>query len=76
MQRPWGYYVRKVYDVGLFALLAFLSYPVVKNLFNSRQIMNTSFDSFRLVNTYGAFGSVTKTRTEVIMQVYSFLVTS
>ena len=27
--------------------------------------MNRSFDSLRLVNTYGAFGSVTKQRTEV-----------
>ena len=30
--------------------------------------MNTSFDVFRLVNTYGAFGSVTKLRHEVILQ--------
>lgn len=29
-------------------------------------MMNTSFDSFRLVNTYGAFGSVGKERPELI----------
>ena len=32
-------------------------------------MMNTSFDPFRLVNTYGAFGSITKQRHEVILQV-------
>ena len=31
--------------------------------------MNTSFDPFRLVNSYGAFGSVTKQRNELIIQV-------
>ena len=30
--------------------------------------MNTSFDAFRIVNTYGAFGSITKVRTEVVLQ--------
>lgn len=30
--------------------------------------MNTSFDQFRLVNTYGAFGSITKQRFEVVIQ--------
>jgi lipase maturation factor 1 len=30
--------------------------------------MNASFDAFRIVNTYGAFGSVTKIRHEVILQ--------
>ena len=30
--------------------------------------MNTSFEPFRLVNTYGAFGSVTKTRTEIVFE--------
>ena len=39
-----------------------------QNLLSSRQIMNTSFEPFRIVNTYGAFGSVTKIRTEVIIE--------
>jgi hypothetical protein len=30
--------------------------------------MNTSYDPLRIVNTYGAFGHVTKERTEVIIQ--------
>lgn len=51
-----GYYVRQASSVGLALLLAYLSIPVVQNLLSSRQMMNTSFDSLRIVNTYGAFG--------------------
>ena len=39
-----------------------------QNLLSSRQVMNTSFEPFRIVNTYGAFGHVTKERTEVIFE--------
>lgn len=64
----WGLCVRRVFELMLGVVLAYLSIPVVQNLLSSRQAMNTSFDSFRIVNTYGAFGSVTKERTEVIFQ--------
>ena len=30
--------------------------------------MNTNFDAYKIVNTYGAFGTITKTRTEVILE--------
>ena len=30
--------------------------------------MNTSFDKFRIVNTYGAFGTVGKERFEVVLE--------
>ncbi|CEM26377.1 unnamed protein product [Vitrella brassicaformis CCMP3155] len=60
--------LRTCVEVGVFVLLFKLSRPVVQNLISSRQMMNTSFDRFRLVNTYGAFGSVTKQRTEVIFE--------
>jgi hypothetical protein len=42
--------------------------PVVLNLVSSKQVMNTSYDTFRLVNTYGAFGSITKQRNEVVFK--------
>lgn len=67
-KRPFGYYVRKVSSVCLAVLLGYLSIPVVQNLLSSRQMMNTSFDSLRIVNTYGAFGSITKERTEVVFE--------
>ncbi|XP_072021054.1 lipase maturation factor 1-like [Amphiura filiformis] len=61
-----GVYIRKAMNISLGLLIAYLSVPVVTNLMSSRQAMNTSFESLRLVNTYGAFGSITKERTEVI----------
>ncbi|XP_068100258.1 lipase maturation factor 1 [Hyperolius riggenbachi] len=66
--RRYGWYVRQVLHVSLGILIAYLSVPVVLNLMNSRQVMNTSFNPLRIVNTYGAFGSITKERTEVILQ--------
>nr|XP_014425244.1 lipase maturation factor 1 isoform X1 [Pelodiscus sinensis] len=64
----YGCYVRKVVNVSFGLLIAYLSIPVILNLLNSRQVMNTSFNPLRIVNTYGAFGSITKERTEVIFQ--------
>ena len=49
-------------------LVLVLSYRPAKNLVSSRQLMNSSFDPLHLVNTYGAFGSVTKRRYEVILE--------
>ncbi|CAL8304771.1 unnamed protein product [Lota lota] len=63
-----GMLVRRVVNISLGLLIGYLSVPVVMNLLSSRQVMNTSFDPLRIVNTYGAFGSITKQRTEVIFQ--------
>ncbi|XP_026133198.1 lipase maturation factor 1 [Carassius auratus] len=63
-----GMLIRRVLNVSLGILITYLSVPVVMNLLSSRQMMNTSFDPLRIVNTYGAFGSVTKERTEVVFQ--------
>ncbi|MDP8903839.1 MAG: lipase maturation factor family protein [Chloroflexota bacterium] len=54
--------------VAFALLVGVLSYWPVRNLLSSRQQMNRSFDPFRLVNTYGAFGSVTRRRYEVIVE--------
>ncbi|XP_064780204.1 lipase maturation factor 1 [Oncorhynchus masou masou] len=63
-----GMLCRRVVNVALGVLIGYLSVPVVLNLLSSKQVMNTSFDPLRIVNTYGAFGSITKERTEVILQ--------
>ena len=52
----------------ILAGVALISIPVVANMFSARQIMNTNFNSLHLVGTYGAFGSITKTRYEVIVE--------
>ncbi|MFJ4681752.1 lipase maturation factor family protein [Streptomyces sp. NPDC088789] len=50
------------------ALLVFLSYRPVVNMVSRRQVMNRSFDPLHLVNTYGAFGSVSRVRYEVVIE--------
>jgi hypothetical protein len=54
--------------VALTVLVAVLSYRPVRNLLGRGQLMNFSFDPFHLVNTYGAFGSVTRDRYEVVVE--------
>lgn len=48
--------IRRVVNVAFGILIAYLSVPVVINLLSPRQMMNTSFEPLRIVNTYGAFG--------------------
>jgi len=61
-----GWYLGIVLAVT--ALIVFLSYRPARNLLSRRQIMNASFDPFHIVGTYGAFGSVTKERYEVVIE--------
>jgi lipase maturation factor len=61
-----GWYLGLVLAVT--AAIVFLSYRPARNLLSRRQIMNASFDPFHIVGTYGAFGSVTKERFEVVIE--------
>lgn len=49
-------------------LLAVLSVRPALNLASPHQRMNASFEPFRLVNAYGAFGSMTKRRIEIVVE--------
>lgn len=49
-------------------IIGLLSIQPALNLFSSKQIMNSSFDPFDLVNTYGAFGSVGQERLNVVFE--------
>jgi hypothetical protein len=53
---------------GLAALVAWLSIDPVLNLLSSGQAMNTSYNRFHLVNSYGAFGSVSRERREIVFE--------
>jgi hypothetical protein len=61
---PW--FVAAV--VALTVLVTVLSYLPVRNLFARRQLMNYSFNRLHLVGTYGAFGSITRERQEVVLE--------
>ena len=54
--------------VALAVVVIALSWFPVRNMLSPNQQMNASFDPFRLVNTYGAFGSVSRERYEVIVE--------
>ena len=59
------------FQVVLLALTLFilvLSYAPARNLLSRRQLMNFSFNPFHLVNAYGAFGSITRVRYEIVVE--------
>jgi hypothetical protein len=53
---------------GLAALTAVLSVEPARNLFSRRQAMNRSYNPWHIVNAYGAFGSVTRVRYEIVIE--------
>jgi len=61
---PWFASLVIVFAVAV----VFLSYWPARNMLSSHQRMNMSFNPFHLVNTYGAFGSVGRTRREVVIE--------
>jgi len=50
------------------ALLAVLGWWPLRNLFSRHQLMNASFNRWHLVNAYGAFGTVTRRRYEIVIE--------
>jgi hypothetical protein len=52
--------------VGVLYLV--LSWWPLQNLFAQRQLMNASFNRWQLANAYGAFGTVTTQRIEIVVE--------
>ncbi|MFC8680046.1 lipase maturation factor family protein [Microbacterium ureisolvens] len=50
------------------ALYLVLSWWPLQNLFARRQLMNAAFNRWQLANAYGAFGTVTKERIEIVVE--------
>ena len=50
------------------AALVVLAYWPARNMLSPGQLMNASFNKLHLGNTYGAFGSVTRIRHEVVLE--------
>ena len=60
-----------VYDGILYALAGgtlILSIQPALNFFSRNQLMNYSWNRWHLVNAYGAFGSITKERYEIVIE--------
>ena len=58
----------RVLVAALATIVAVMSIRPLLNLVSRRQLMNYSFNPLHLVNTYGAFGSITRTRHEIIIE--------
>lgn len=63
---PTGVPSPVIYLLALMVVV--LSARPVLNLVSNTQVMNTSFDPLHLVNTYGAFGSITRERYELAIE--------
>ncbi|HUB57390.1 MAG TPA: lipase maturation factor family protein [Mycobacterium sp.] len=61
---PWFAALVIVFSV----LTVMMTYYPVRNMISRRQRMNMSFNPYHLVNTYGAFGSIGRTRREVVIE--------
>jgi Lipase maturation factor len=60
--------VFRILTGAVFILVLVLSVRPVKNLLSRRQIMNTVYNRFHLVGTYGAFGGITRERYEIVIE--------
>lgn len=54
--------------IAFATVMVCLSYWPARNMLSARQRMNASFNAFHLCNTYGAFGSISRTRHEVVIE--------
>lgn len=68
----WSSVARSGASWFIVGLVACLSTPVVHNMASKKQSMNRTFEPLRIVNTYGAFGSVSKVRFLVIFYHYTY----
>jgi lipase maturation factor len=53
---------------GVVCVMAALSVRPMRNLLSPSQMMNYSFNPIHIGNTYGAFGSITRTRYEIVFE--------
>ncbi|GAB2682499.1 lipase maturation factor family protein [Saccharopolyspora gloriosae] len=60
----WHQILVLVVAAGMLAL----AHDPVRNMIGRNQVMNRSFNALHLGNTYGAFGTVTRTRYEVVIE--------
>lgn len=61
---PWQVALVLAVTLGMLVLSA---WPV-RNMLGKQQVMNASFNKLHLGNTYGAFGSITRVRHEVVLE--------
>jgi|SRR5215469_2098031 len=58
----------QIFTAAILLLVVVLSVKPVKNLLSRRQVMNTVYNRFHFVGTYGAFGGITRERYEIVIE--------
>lgn len=58
---------RWAFAISFSGLIIYLSIQPALNLVSRQQAMNTSYDQWHLINSYGAFGSIGKVRGQIVM---------
>lgn len=58
----------RILTAAILLLVVILSLKPVKNLLSRRQVMNTVYNRFHFVGTYGAFGGITRERYEIVIE--------
>jgi Lipase maturation factor len=66
LEAPDGWYTWTV--IGASALFVALSYAPARNLISRGQLMNFTYNPVHLVNSYGAFGNITRERNELVLE--------
>lgn len=61
-------FVHHTIVLWLAAFVVIVSYHPIRNLFSKRQAMNANYNPFHIVGTYGAFGSITRPRYEIVIE--------
>lgn len=61
-------HARRLAVYSLCLLVFYLSSAPIRNMVSPQQTMNRSYDPLHLVNTYGAFGHIGKTRYEIVLK--------
>jgi len=61
-------YALRIATYALAAFVAYLSIKPIQNMISPHQVMNTVYNRWHLVGTYGAFGSITRPRYEVVVE--------
>jgi hypothetical protein len=58
----------RIVTTAIAGLVVILSVAPVVNMLSAGQLMNHAFNPLHLVNTYGAFGSITRVRHEIVIE--------
>jgi Lipase maturation factor len=66
LQQPADWFI--VVTLMVSAIILVLSYWPARNLVSRSQMMNFTYNPLHLVNSYGAFGNITRNRNELILE--------